>query len=57
MLLRQAYIQDEEKKYAQRISREQQKRDSWEISDDEYESRYEAIMDDRRIKILALLPL
>ena len=55
MELRKAYIDCEEQKYARRISKEQQRRDSGEIDDAEYESRYEAIMDDRRIKIMHLI--
>jgi len=55
MELINAYIDIEEQKYARRIQKEQQRRDSGEIDDAEYESRYEAIMDDRRIKIMHLI--
>lgn len=55
MILRNAYIDCEEHKYALRISKEQQRRDSGEIDDAVYEKRYEAIMDDRRIRIMNLI--
>lgn len=56
MILREAYIDVEEKRYDREIKKEMQRRDSWEISDDEYDLRYNRIMDDRRIRILSLLP-
>lgn len=55
-ILREAYIEVQEKIYDREIKKEMQRRDSGEITDDEYERRYERIMQDRRLKILQLLP-
>ena len=57
MILRQAYIELKEHQTKKRIEKAQQNRDSWAISDDDYEYQYEAIMDDYRLSILSLLPL
>lgn len=56
MILRQAYIDQAEHETAEKIRKLQMKRDSWEISDDEYEEKYESVMQDYRLKVLSLLP-
>ncbi len=56
-LLREAYIDLKEAEYDRRIKKEMQRRDSGEIDDEEYENRYEAIMQERRLAIFALLPV
>lgn len=45
-----------EKEYDREIKEEMRRRDSHEIDDEEYDRRYNRIMDDRRILILSLLP-
>lgn len=55
-LLREAYVDLKEKEYDEEIKKEMQRRDSKEIDDEEYDRRYNRIMDDRRILILSLLP-
>lgn len=56
MILRQAYIDLKESETKKKIEKAQRNRDSWAISEDDYEYQYEAIMDDYRLSILHLLP-
>ena len=60
MMLKEMYSQAVERsaelECARRIEQEQRRLFSGEISEDEYDQRYNKIMDDRRLRILALLP-
>lgn len=54
ILARMYYLEEETKK---NIRKEQQKRDSWEIDEREYEEKYEAIMDNFRLMTQIILNL
>lgn len=55
MILMQGYRLEEETK--EKICKEQQRRDSGEISDEEYEERFELIMTEYRLKVGIILKL
>lgn len=56
MILREAYVRVEEKKYDRELKEEEKRRDAKEISDEEYTRRVNRITNNRRILILSLLP-
>lgn len=49
----QSYRLEEETK--EKIRKEQQRRDSWEISDEEYDDRFNALMDNYRLMTQIIL--
>lgn len=51
MVLRHAYCELEEKQTADKIRKLQQRLNSWEIKEQEYEEKYETLMQDYRLKV------
>lgn len=55
MILMQSYRLEEE--IREKIRKEQQRRDSWEIDEQEYEDRFESIMTEYRLGVGIILKL
>jgi len=55
MLLRQALLEEEEHQAQRNIAKLQRERDSWAITDQDYEDKYEAIMDSLRLRFAILM--
>lgn len=55
MLLKLALLEEEEQLAKRTISRLQLSRDRWEITDDEYEQKYETIMQNLRLRFAQVM--
>ena len=55
MFLRQAYIEEEDNLTKRLIQKLQQKRDSGEITEDQYEEQYETAMQDFRLRFAQIM--
>ena len=55
MFLRERYIEIEEEKSKNEIAKLQRQNQTGEISDDEYDDKYNTIMDNLRIRFLNLI--